>query len=101
MVPRERLLDSRNTALVRICRRRSPYAHPKTASFRGLAGNSRQPVRTWRFGSLSLPAELHQMPRRRRLRIAMSGDELARPRTGTAAGVRYVALPPTAADADP
>lgn len=31
----------------------------------------------------------------------MSGDELARPRTGTAAGVPYVALPPTAADADP
>jgi predicted esterase len=31
----------------------------------------------------------------------MSGDELARPRTGTAAGVPYMALPPTAADADP
>jgi predicted esterase len=31
----------------------------------------------------------------------MSGDELARPCTGTAAGVSYVALPPTAADADP
>ncbi|HEU5155961.1 MAG TPA: dienelactone hydrolase family protein [Streptosporangiaceae bacterium] len=31
----------------------------------------------------------------------MSGDELARPRTGTAVGVPYVALPPTAADADP
>ncbi|HZB30878.1 MAG TPA: dienelactone hydrolase family protein [Streptosporangiaceae bacterium] len=31
----------------------------------------------------------------------MSGDELARPRTGTAMGVPYVALPPTAADADP
>ncbi|HEX6469439.1 MAG TPA: hypothetical protein VF069_10110 [Streptosporangiaceae bacterium] len=30
----------------------------------------------------------------------MSGDELARPRTGTAAGMPYVALPPTAADAD-
>jgi predicted esterase len=31
----------------------------------------------------------------------MSGDELARPRTGTVAGVPYVALPPTTADADP
>jgi predicted esterase len=31
----------------------------------------------------------------------MSGDELARPRTGTAVGVPYVALPPTTADADP
>jgi predicted esterase len=31
----------------------------------------------------------------------MSGEELARPRTGAAAGVPYVALPPTAADADP
>jgi predicted esterase len=30
----------------------------------------------------------------------MTGDELARPRTGTAMGVPYVALPPTAADAD-
>jgi predicted esterase len=31
----------------------------------------------------------------------MSGEELARPVTGTVAGVPYVALPPTAADADP
>jgi predicted esterase len=31
----------------------------------------------------------------------MSGDELARPRTGSTAGVNYIALPPTAADADP
>jgi predicted esterase len=31
----------------------------------------------------------------------MSGDELAWPRTGTAVGVLYVALPPTTADADP
>ncbi|HEY7487731.1 MAG TPA: dienelactone hydrolase family protein [Streptosporangiaceae bacterium] len=31
----------------------------------------------------------------------MSGDTLARPRLGTAAGVPYVALPPTAADAEP
>lgn len=31
----------------------------------------------------------------------MSGDTLARPHMGTAAGVPYVALPPTTADADP
>jgi predicted esterase len=31
----------------------------------------------------------------------MSGEELARPHTGIVAGVPYVALPPTAADADP